>query len=304
LSVFDSGNGVVERDSVAPDPVGEPFGQFLQSALERDEEGVARAAFLLTLIRARFLHRFFHRPDKGPVFLLHLGESGQGRLQAQFGGVPSVDPPDKGLDDPFERFFAEPPRRERGERLFFVALAARQEQLEPAAQFAPRGQERRYDHRVELGRRHRHESVRERVEFPVPDDERAAVLAVRRLKFRFEPELFAEVEPVWRCRDEVVDAQFAQEIANFTRADNPADPVGLLEDRKIDVGRRVAKLPSCGKTGDSGAYDSDSWTSSKRRGGSRRHNFLSSALALSEGGAGTAEYRAERTTRSPVSALR
>ena len=141
------------------------IGQPLQTAAQRDEQAIARAARggggrLLPRARAQ-------AEDHRTVLAFEVEELRHGRRQAELFRIGGVDAADQRLRDALQRLAAQAAAHELRQRFFIVSVASWQQQVSGGAQLARPGQQRRTQERPQLRRRQQVQPVRHRDQ-PLP----------------------------------------------------------------------------------------------------------------------------------------
>ncbi len=231
-------------------PCGDRIDEARQAIAQRDEHTVPGAALFLwcgrpgcrpsrdartTAGSSPIFHLMPHRADQTTEIAFHLAKSRQRGQHAQLLQIGGIDRADQRFYQPLERLAAQTAADEIGHALVGLIASRRDEVFQPRPQFAQRTQQRRDRQRPKPRGGHHQESVRQPVQPPVIDHERAPPGWVRADELLAQPQPLAEIQSPGDGGDEVVGALFDLKPLLMHRRNNAAQPRTRLEKRQLAV---------------------------------------------------------------------
>ena len=186
---------------------------------------------------------------------LERTQVGKRRLERELLAVAAVDARHERLDDPLVRLRPEPTRHERRDRLVPVLDRRRERalRLEPCKSL--RREQRAVRERVEIGRDHPREPLREPMQLAADPDERARELRTPADEPDREGELLAEPDAARLAREEAVRGTLDEETVDLLREELPSEPLGALDERDLAVRHQHLEAARGGEPRDSPSDD-------------------------------------------------
>ena len=196
-----------------------------------------------------------HAADEAAVLLLHLGEHGEGTVEAEGFGVGGVDAGHEGCGDFIEQLGAEAATDEAGEALVLTWSGARDEELETHADFSWPGDERGTQEGHDHGGSHEHHAFGHGVEFAVAPDIGGMFGWVGTDELIVEPQGVAEFDGRFFLREKGVGSAFDDEALLVCGGYFSAEAGGAFDEGDVEMGCVLLQVEGDGKSCDAAADD-------------------------------------------------